>query len=393
MPGAGGRAVSRPARPASSHSSSRAQPLVLQGAQLRRPARAPPRGRWRCSAIARAAWLLVGQPVELPLEPGQLLAGRPRVAADGPPRRRATARARAARRPDRRRAQREVLLDAAGQVAQAPSPSSADRGRTRARGSSGRGETTTSVPGQPSSRSSSAVSVSMSRSLVGSSSSRTLGSSISRRSSCSRRRSPPDSSPTGVHCPSPANRDVRRSWPAVTLAGRRDRRPAGPPRPPRAPAGPTARARRPPARGSRPHRHAPLDPARGRRAARRRAAAAASSCPTPLRPTIPMRSPGPTRQVRSSSSTRRRAATRHVLDVVDVLPSRAVAKSLQLRPSRGGGSSAMSAFAASMRNRGFSCGRAAAAQPGELLAEQVRPARPRSPATRVRSARARTYAA
>ena len=41
--------------------------------------------------------------------------------------------------------------------------------------------------------------VSVSRSLVGSSSSSTFGSAASSRSSCSRRRSPPDRSPTGVH--------------------------------------------------------------------------------------------------------------------------------------------------------------------------------------------------
>ncbi len=56
------------------------------------------------------------------------------------------------------------------------------------------------APRQPSSRSSSCCRVSMSRSLVGSSSSSTLGSAISSRTSCSRRRSPPERSPTGVHC-------------------------------------------------------------------------------------------------------------------------------------------------------------------------------------------------
>ena len=56
----------------------------------------------------------------------------------------------------------------------------------------------------------------MSRSLVGSSSSSTLGSSISRRSSCSRRRSPPDRSATGVHC---AVADE--AEPLAQLAGRR----------------------------------------------------------------------------------------------------------------------------------------------------------------------------
>ena len=61
-------------------------------------------------------------------------------------------------------------------------------------------EITTSVPGHESSRSSSCCSVSMSRSFVGSSSSSTFGSAISSRHSCSRRRSPPDRSETGVHC-------------------------------------------------------------------------------------------------------------------------------------------------------------------------------------------------
>ena len=77
-------------------------------------------------------------------------------------------------------------------------------------------ETTTSVPGQPSSRSSSAASVSVSRSLVGSSSSSTLGSPSSSRSSCSRRRSPPDRSLTGVHCCSPVKPSRSTSWPAVS---------------------------------------------------------------------------------------------------------------------------------------------------------------------------------
>ena len=45
----------------------------------------------------------------------------------------------------------------------------------------------------------------MSRSLVGSSSTSTFGSAISSRSSCSRRRSPPERSPTGVHCRLAAN--------------------------------------------------------------------------------------------------------------------------------------------------------------------------------------------
>ena len=60
--------------------------------------------------------------------------------------------------------------------------------------------TTSSVPGQESSRSSSADRVSVSRSLVGSSSTSTFGSAIRIRSNCNRRRSPPDRSATRVHC-------------------------------------------------------------------------------------------------------------------------------------------------------------------------------------------------
>ena len=58
----------------------------------------------------------------------------------------------------------------------------------------------------------------MSRSLVGSSSSSTFGSAISSRSNCSRRRSPPERSPTGVHCrfaakPNrSASEDAEMSW-------------------------------------------------------------------------------------------------------------------------------------------------------------------------------------
>ena len=65
--------------------------------------------------------------------------------------------------------------------------------------------------------------MSMSRSLVGSSSSSTLGSAIRSRVSCSRRRSPPERCPTGVHCraagnPSRSNTDdaVSSSLPSRT---------------------------------------------------------------------------------------------------------------------------------------------------------------------------------
>src|SRR3954454_11423454 len=92
-----------------------------------------------------------------------------------------------------------------GSAASEPSPRSATT-ESQTRSTKYRSWLTTStVPGNESSRSSSAVSVSMSRSLVGSSSSRTFGSPMSSRSSCSRRRSPPDRSPTGVHCRDAAN--------------------------------------------------------------------------------------------------------------------------------------------------------------------------------------------
>ena len=66
----------------------------------------------------------------------------------------------------------------------------------------------------------------MSRSLVGSSSSSTLGSSISSRSSCSRRRSPPDRSATGSTARSPGSRTARSSWAVAVARPCRGRPPA-----------------------------------------------------------------------------------------------------------------------------------------------------------------------
>src|SRR5947207_3266074 len=61
---------------------------------------------------------------------------------------------------------------------------------------------------------SSAATLSVSRSFVGSSSSSTFGSPASSRSSCSRRRSPPDRSPTGVHSRLSVNPNTSASWAA-----------------------------------------------------------------------------------------------------------------------------------------------------------------------------------
>ena len=56
-----------------------------------------------------------------------------------------------------------------------------------------------------------------SRSLVGSSSSSTLGASISTDSRYSRRRSPPDSRPMGTDCKSPGNMNRSIIWLAVKV--------------------------------------------------------------------------------------------------------------------------------------------------------------------------------
>ena len=58
--------------------------------------------------------------------------------------------------------------------------------------------------------------MSMSRSFVGSSSSSTFGSPISRRMSCRRRRSPPERSATNVHWRLPPKPKRSHSWPAVS---------------------------------------------------------------------------------------------------------------------------------------------------------------------------------
>ena len=69
--------------------------------------------------------------------------------------------------------------------------------------------TTTTMPGQSSRYSSSARSVSKSRSFVGSSSSSTFGCSINVSNNCRRRRSPPDNVEIGANCESPSNQKRR----------------------------------------------------------------------------------------------------------------------------------------------------------------------------------------
>ena len=75
--------------------------------------------------------------------------------------------------------------------------------------------------------------------------------------------------------------------------------------------------------------------------------------PLPLGPATPTRSPGPSRQVTSSSRTRGPAVTVTPRISSTVLPSRAVAILVSSTVSRGGGSAAISAVAASIRNCGL----------------------------------------
>ena len=126
----------------------------------------------------------------------------------------------------------------------------------------------------------------------------------------------------------------------------------------------------------RPHRRAACRP--GRRRGRVTPASSRSRVvlPAPLAPTMAIRSPGPTSQSTSveQGSGRRRAASTSASSYT-CLPSRAVASRCSDTVSRAGGTSAISALAASMRNFGLrGAGRRAAAQPGDLLAEQVLPA-------------------
>ena len=120
--------------------------------------------------------------------------------------------------------------------------------------------------------------------------------------------------------------------------------------------------------------------------------------PEPFTPTSPTRSPGARRQVTPSRSTRRSGpvpnATRTSSTSMTSLPRRAVAVRVSSRESLGGGSPAISAAAASSRNRGLLV-RAGAPRRSQASSLRSRLAR-RSwvvAATRARSARVSTYAA
>ncbi|CPU65449.1 Uncharacterised protein [Mycobacteroides abscessus] len=122
--------------------------------------------------------------------------------------------------------------------------------------------------------------------------------------------------------------------------------------------------------------------------------------PAPLTPTTPYRSPGPRRHVTSSSSTRspwpswRGTATVTSSRSSTSLPRRFVAVRVSSSVSRGGGTSAMSAAAASSRNLGLDV-RAGAPRRSHASSLRSRLSRfsAATAAVRWRSARASTYAA
>ena len=113
--------------------------------------------------------------------------------------------------------------------------------------------------------------------------------------------------------------------------------------------------------------------------------------PLPLGPTTPIRSPGPSCQVTSVEQHPPRARTDTSSASITVFPSRAVASRTSSTPSRAGGSSAISAFAASIRNRGLLV-RAGGPRRSQAssLRSRLRRRRWAASAIRARSARAST---
>ena len=124
--------------------------------------------------------------------------------------------------------------------------------------------------------------------------------------------------------------------------------------------------------------------------------------PAPFAPRMPVRSPGPMRHSTSRSTGRPSNDTDTSSRSTTSLPSRAVASLASSTVLRSGGTSAISALAASMRNLGLDVRAGApAAQPRQLLAHQVlplglgrrgdagpaRPAAARRPRSRRRTAR------
>ncbi len=233
----------------------------------------------------------------------------------------------------------------------------------------------------------------MSRSLVGSSRSSTLGSVSSSLSSWNRRRSPPDRSPSRAVSRSPvkpkrsSSEVAEISCPSRVFVTRRIDSTVGSTR----------------ASGSisssacvryciaivRPCLTRPTSGASAPEMSE-----SSEVLPAPLTPTMPMRSPGPMRQVACWSSTFSPRARSTSSMSTTSLPSRWLAKRWSSIRSRGGGTSSMRALAASMRNFGFDV-RAGGPRRSHASSLRARLARRVSEAAawRERSAFARTNAA
>ena len=236
----------------------------------------------------------------------------------------------------------------------------------------------------------------MSRSFVGSSSRMTLGSPMSSRRICSRRRSPPDRSPTRVHCapeegpPVKPNRSASEDAPIVLP----------PPRSTTLATCSTASSTRSAGSSSATScdRYAGLTvcPTTTRPLSGDCSPTSSRSSvdlPAPLTPTMPTRSPGPMFQSTPSSSTFLPKPSVTPCSSYTVLPSRAAEKRCSEMSSRAGGSSAMSALAASMRNCGLlvRAGGPRRSQASSFFTSCSRFCSAVD-AMRSRSARARTYA-
>ena len=239
-----------------------------------------------------------------------------------------------------------------------------------------------------------AARVSVSRSFVGSSSSRTFGWDMSRRMSCRRRRSPPEISLTRVWARSRVKpmRSVI-CWAVISL----------PPATTTCAMSATASTTRIPATASSsrvscdkvatftvfPRR---TRPPVGSTSPRSRLSTVV--LPAPLTPTTPTRSPGANRHV-TPRSTSRRLESGRVKDTdtssrsMTSLPRRALAISTSSTLSRGGGASAMRASAAAMWNFGFEvrAGAPLRSHASSLVSRFAR-LRAATPACRARSARA-----
>ncbi len=116
--------------------------------------------------------------------------------------------------------------------------------------------------------------------------------------------------------------------------------------------------------------------------------------PDPFTPTSPIRSPGPSCHVTRDSNEREPRTTSTSSSSSTVLPNRVVANFANPTESRGGGSSSISADAASRRNFGFDV-RAGAPRRSQASSLRIRFCRRVSTvsASRIRSAFASTYAA